>query len=121
LRTGDVVLVAKYDMPTRSLKDLIMIVGAIREHGAGFESLGENNDTSTPAGRLVFHAFGSIAEFERERIAERTRKGLKTARSRGCVGGRPPALSIDQRERVRQMLDKTIGQSVRLPDYSKSA
>jgi len=83
-----------------------MIVEVIRERGAGFKSLGEDIDTTTSAGRLVFHVFGSIAEFERERIAERTREGLNAARSRGRVGGRPPALSTDQREEVRQMRDK---------------
>jgi DNA invertase Pin-like site-specific DNA recombinase len=106
LRAGDVVIVTKYDRLARSLKDLIMIVEAIRERGAGFKSLGEDIDTTTSAGRLVFHVFGSIAEFERERIAERTREGLKAARSRGRIGGRPPALSTDQREEVRQMRDK---------------
>ena len=100
------VIVTKYDRLARSLKDLIMIVEVIRERGAGFKSLGEDIDTTTSAGRLVFHVFGSIAEFERERIAERTREGLNAARSRGRVGGRPPALSTDQREEVRQMRDK---------------
>jgi len=106
LRADDVVIVTKYDRLARSLKDLIMIVEAIRERGAGFKSLGEDIDTTTSAGRLVFHVFGSIAEFERERIAERTREGLNAARSRGRVGGRPRALSTDQREEVRQMRDK---------------
>ena len=92
LRANDVVIVTKYDRLARSLKDLIMIVEAIRERGAGFKSLGEDIDATTSVGRLVFHVFGSIAEFERERIAERTREGLNAARSRGRVGGRPPCL-----------------------------
>ena len=65
--------------------------------------MAEDIDTTTPAGRLVFHVFGSIAEFERERISERTREGLEAARKRGRVGGRPPALSSDQRVEVIRM------------------
>ncbi|MCP4314895.1 MAG: recombinase family protein [Hyphomicrobiales bacterium] len=105
LRADDVVIVTKYDRLARSLKDLIEIVDQIRERGAGFKSLGEDIDTTTPAGRLVFHVFGSIAEFERERIVERTREGLKAARDRGRVGGRPAALNKDQKLEVRQMRD----------------
>ncbi len=81
LRTDDVVVVTKYDRLARSLKDLLDIVEQIKTKGAGFISLAENIDTTTPAGRLVFHVFGSIAEFERERISERTREGLKAARN----------------------------------------
>ena len=98
LRDGDVVTVTKYDRLARSLKDLLEIVEAIRERGAGFRSLAEDIDTTTPAGRLVFHVFASIAQFERERISERTREGLASARKRGRVGGRPPALSAIQKK-----------------------
>jgi DNA invertase Pin-like site-specific DNA recombinase len=77
----------------------------IKERGAGFRSLAEDIDTTTPAGRLVFHVFASIAQFERERISERTKEGLEAARKRGRVGGRPPALSSVQREEVRRMRD----------------
>lgn len=106
LRHGDVVVVTKYDRLARSLRDLLDIVEGIRERGAGFRSLAEDIDTTTPAGRLVFHVFGSIAEFERERISERTREGLLAARRRGWVGGRPPALTADQRAEVRRMRDE---------------
>ena len=106
LREGDVVVVAKYDRLARSLKDLLEIVDAIRERGAGFRSLAEDIDTTTPAGRLVFHVFASIAQFERERISERTREGLEAARKRGRVGGRPPALSPAQKEEARRMRDE---------------
>ena len=82
------------------------IVEIVREKGAGFRSLGEDIDTTTPAGRLIFHVFGSIAEFERERIVERTKEGLAAARKRGRVGGRPSALSAEQREEVRNMRDE---------------
>lgn len=105
LRGGDVVTVTKYDRLARSLKDLLEIVDIIGERGAGFRSLAEDIDTTTPAGRLVFHIFASIAQFERERISERTKEGLQAARKRGRVGGRPPALSPVQRDEVRHMRD----------------
>jgi len=106
LRDGDVVIVTKYDRLARSLKDLLEIVEAIRERGAGFRSLAEDIDTTTPAGRLVFHVFASIAQFERERISERTREGLESARKRGRIGGRPPALLPAQKDEVRRMRDQ---------------
>lgn len=106
LRDGDVVTVTKYDRLARSLKDLLEIVEAIRERGAGFRSLAEDIDTTTPAGRLVFHVFASIAQFERERISERTREGLESARKRGRIGGRPPALTSAQKAEVRRMRDE---------------
>ena len=106
LRDGDVVTVTKYDRLARSLKDLLEIVEAIRERGAGFRSLAEDIDTTTPAGRLVFHVFASIAQFERERISERTREGLASARRRVRIGGRPPALTTAQKDEVRRMRDE---------------
>lgn len=105
LRDGDVVIVTKYDRLARSLKDLLEIVEAIRARGADFRSLAEDIDTTTPAGRLVFHVFASIAQFERERISERTREGLVSARKRGRIGGRPPALTSAQKDEVRRMRD----------------
>lgn len=106
LRDGDVVTVTKYDRLSRSLQDLLGIVAAIRAKGAGFRSLAEDIDTTTPAGRLVFHVFASIAQFERERISERTREGLAAARKAGRIGGRPPALSRQQRDEVRRLRDE---------------
>jgi len=106
LRDGDVIVVTKYDRLARSLKDLLEIVDLIQAQGAGFRSLGEDIDTTSPAGRLVFHVFASIAQFERERIVERTREGLEAAKKRGRVGGRPPALSTAQRDEVRRMRDE---------------
>ena len=99
------VVVTKYDRLARSLRDLLDIVAAVQERGAGFKSLTEDIDTTTPAGRLIFHVFASIAQFERERISERTREGLEAARRRGRVGGRPPALTPAQRDEVRRMRD----------------
>lgn len=106
LRSGDVVVVSKYDRLARSLKDLLEIVEMIQAKGAGFRSLGEDIDTTTPAGRLVFHVFASIAQFERERTVERTKEGLEAARKRGRVGGRPPALSPVQKAEVKRMRDE---------------
>jgi DNA invertase Pin-like site-specific DNA recombinase len=108
LRQGDVVVVTKYDRLSRSLKDLLEIVETFRGQGAGFRSLAEDIDTTTPAGRLVFHVFASIAQFERERISERTREGLAAARKRGRIGGRPPALSPAQKVEVRRMRDEEL-------------
>lgn len=122
LRTGDVVIVTKYDRLARSLRDLIDIVETIREKGAGFRSLGEDIDTTTPSGRLIFHVFGSIAEFERERIVERTREGLEAARKRGRIGGRRPSLNSEQKEAVRRMRDeeqRSLGEIARLFGVSK--
>lgn len=105
LRNGDVVVVTKYDRLARSLKDLLEIVDIIQAQGAGFRSLGEDIDTTSPAGRLIFHVFASIAQFERERIVERTKEGLDAARKRGRVGGRPPALTPAQKAEVKRMRD----------------
>ena len=105
LRPGDVVVVTKYDRLARSLRDLLDLVETIKDRGAGFRSLAEDIDTTTPAGRLVFHVFASIAQFERERIAERTKEGLEAAKARGRIGGRPPALTADQKAEVRRMRD----------------
>ena len=106
LRDGDVVVVTKYDRLARSLRDLLDIVEAIKGRGAGFRSLAEDIDTTNPAGELIFHVFASIAHFERRRIAERTREGLAAARKRGRIGGRPPALSSDQKAEVIRMRDE---------------
>ena len=108
MRDGDVVVVTKYDRLSRFLKYLLEIVEVIRRRGAGFRSLAEGIDTTTLAGRLVFHVFASIAPFERDRISERTKEGLAAARKRGRVGGRPPALSPAQRTEVGRMRDEDL-------------
>lgn len=108
VRQGDVITVTKYDRLARSLRDLLDIVDTIQAHGAGFRSLAEDIDTTTPAGRLVFHVFASIAQFERERISERTKEGLAAARKRGRVGGRPPVLSAAQKAEVQSMRDNEL-------------
>lgn len=108
VRAGDVIIVTKYGRLASSLRDLLEIVDTIHKSGAGFRSLAEDIDTTTPAGRLVFHVFASIAQFERERISERTKEGLQAARKMGRVGGRPPALSPAQTVEVRRMRDEEL-------------
>ena len=108
LRMNDVVMVTKYDRLARSLRDLIEIVEMIKDREAGFRSLAEDIDTTSSTGRLIFHVFGSIAEFERERIAERTREGLAAARKRGRVGGRPRALTPEQQQEVQKLRDQEL-------------
>jgi DNA invertase Pin-like site-specific DNA recombinase len=82
---------------------LIDTVNELEQRGIGFKSLQENIDTTSPGGKLIFHIFGSLAEFEREVIKERTQAGLEAARSRGRVGGRPKALSKSKAELARRM------------------
>lgn len=92
LRGGDVVVVTKYDRLARSLRDLLDIVAAIQSCGAGFRSLAEDIDTTTPAGRLAFHVFASIAQFERERISERTLRRAGSGQAAGQGGRAPPGI-----------------------------
>ena len=106
LRDGDVVVITKYDRLARSLPDLLSLVETIKAKGAHFRSLTEDVNTSTPSGRLTFHIFGSIAQFQRELIVERTNEGLAAARKRGRAIGRPPALLPDQRAEARRMRDE---------------
>ena len=119
LRSGDVVVITKYDRLARSLKDLLEIVDLIQARGAGFRSLGEDIDTTTPSGRLVFHVFASIAQFERERIIERTKEGLEAARRRGRIGGRPPALTPAQKDEVKRMRDADMRPIPEIADLFK--
>ncbi|WP_286828789.1 MULTISPECIES: recombinase family protein [Kordiimonas] len=89
LRPKDQVIVWRLDRLARSLKHLLEIIDVIQDRGAEFVSITEKLDTSSPGGRLIFHVFASIAEFERELMIERTRAGLAAARARGRLGGRP--------------------------------
>ncbi|BCX90000.1 hypothetical protein MIN45_PP14 (plasmid) [Methylomarinovum tepidoasis] len=104
LREGDVLVVWKLDRLARSLKQLIETVEELEKRGIGFRSLTENIDTTTPGGRLVFHIFGALAEFERSIIRERTRAGLEAARARGRKGGRPPALTDKDLQKAKALL-----------------
>ena len=106
LRPGDTLVVWRLDRLGRSLRHLIDVVTALDERGVGFRSLRENIDTTTAGGRLVFHLFGALAQFEREIIRDRTVAGLTAARARGRVGGRPSKLSAEQRRQARKMYDE---------------
>jgi DNA invertase Pin-like site-specific DNA recombinase len=96
LRAGDTLVVWRLDRLGRGLKHLIELVEKLHQREIGFRSLTEQIDTTTPAGRLQFHLFGALAEFEREVIRERTRAGLAAARARGRTGGRPVTLTPEK-------------------------
>lgn len=100
LRQGDIVVVWKLDRLSRSLKDLLHILDRVDQAGAGFRSITEAIDTTTPAGRMMMQMLGSFAEFEREMIRERTSAGLASARKEGRIGGRRPKLTITQRSEI---------------------
>jgi DNA invertase Pin-like site-specific DNA recombinase len=101
---GDVFVVWKLDRLARSLKQLIETVEDLEHRGIGFRSLTEAIDTTSAGGRLTFHIFGAMAEFERSIIRERTRAGLDAARARGRKGGRPPALSAKDIAHAKALL-----------------
>src|SRR3954464_11785444 len=103
LRAGDTLVVWRLDRLGRSLRHLIDTVTGLQERGIGFKSLQESIDTTTSGGKLVFHIFGALAEFEREIIRERTQAGLTAARARGRNGGRPQKLSESKAEMARQL------------------
>jgi DNA invertase Pin-like site-specific DNA recombinase len=102
LRAGDTFVVWRLDRLARSLQELISLVNLIHAKGADIKSLTEHMDTTTPGGKLVFHVFASVAEFERDIIQERTRAGLDAARARGKKGGRPP---LDKDASKRKKID----------------
>jgi DNA invertase Pin-like site-specific DNA recombinase len=99
-RSGDILVVWKLDRLGRSLKQLIEIVTELQKRNVGFRSLTENIDTTSPGGKLIFHIFGSLAEFERDLIRERTLAGLAAARSRGRKGGRPRVAGLNDEKKV---------------------
>ncbi len=102
LRSGDTLVVWRLDRLGRSVRDLIDWVTTLKNEGVDFISVQESIDTTTSNGKLVFHLFAALAEFERNLISERTRAGLDAARSRGKKGGRPKALD---EERIKLLLD----------------
>ena len=104
MRSGDTLVVWKLDRLARSLKQLIETVETMEGQGIGFRSLTEAIDTTTSGGRLVFHIFGALAEFERSIIKERTMAGLVSARARGRLGGRPRGLSEDDLAAAKALL-----------------
>lgn len=104
IREGDVLCVWKLDRLARSLRQLLETGEALAERGIGLRSLTESIDTTTPGGRLVFHVFGALAEFERGIIRERTLAGLENARRMGRKGGRPRAMSEADIAKAKAML-----------------
>ena len=109
MREGDTLVVWKLDRLARSMKQLIETVEGLDDRKIGFRSLTEAIDTTTAGGKLVFHIFGALAEFERSIIRERTKAGLDAARKRGRTGGRPPKLKDADLKAARAMLaDRTL-------------
>jgi DNA invertase Pin-like site-specific DNA recombinase len=122
-RRGDTLVVWRLDRLGRSLKQLIYLVEKLDQRGIGLRSVQENIDTTTSGGRLVFHLFGALAEFERNVIRERTQAGLAAARARGRQGGRPKRLSPHQRElllRLHQERRHSIAEICQILGISKS-
>jgi DNA invertase Pin-like site-specific DNA recombinase len=107
-RDGDVLIVWKLDRLGRSLLHLIDTVTTLEKRGVGFRSIIEAIDTTTPGGRLVFHLFGALGQFERDLIQERTRAGLVAAAARGRKGGRKPVVTTEKLERARAIIRKGL-------------
>jgi Enterobacteriaceae phage serine recombinase len=110
LRPGDTLIVWKLDRLGRSLRDLITMLDELRTQGVQFRSLTEAIDTETPTGRAMWQIIGLLAELECSLITERTRAGVKAAKSRGVKFGRKPKLTTQQKHHARQLLDQ--GQTV---------
>jgi DNA invertase Pin-like site-specific DNA recombinase len=106
VRKGDTLVVWRLDRLGRSLPHLITAMTDLEERGIGFKSLTENIDTTTSGGKLIFHIFGALAEFERNLIRERTQAGLTAARARGKTGGRPKALTGKKLSIARDLNDR---------------
>ena len=104
LREGDVLVTYRLDRIARSLPHLISIMDELKDRGVGFRSLTESLDTNSPGGRLVFHIFGAISNFEVDLIRERTRTGLEAARKRGRIGGRPRRMTDDKIRAAKKLL-----------------
>lgn len=104
LREGDVLVVWKLDRLGRSLPHLVETITLLEAKGIGFRSLTESIDTTTPGGRLIFHIFGALGQFERDLIRERTRAGLDAAIARGRRGGRKPVVTDDKLRRAKALI-----------------
>src|ERR1700736_1608001 len=115
-RQGDALVVWRLDRLGRSLPNLIEVVAELERRGVGFKSLTESIDTTTTGGKLIFHIFGALAEFERNLIRERTNAGLAAARARGRVGGRPKAKAF--RNATQMALARTLfaNKQLSIPD-----
>jgi DNA invertase Pin-like site-specific DNA recombinase len=119
LRKGDVLVVWKLDRLSRSLRDVLTIMEQIAEAKAGFRSLSEAIDTTSPAGRMMMQMLGAFAEFERAMLRERTKAGLESARRQGRIGGRRPKLGPEQQAEIIKMVSRgrrTAADAARLFD-----
>jgi DNA invertase Pin-like site-specific DNA recombinase len=105
LRAGDTLVVTRLDRLGRSLSHLIQTVAELGKRNVGFESRGEQIDTASAGGELIFHMFASIAQFERRLISERTKAALAVGRARGRLGGRKASLTIAQLRQAKRLLD----------------
>jgi DNA invertase Pin-like site-specific DNA recombinase len=117
LRKDDVLVVWKLDRLSRSLKDVLTLMEKIQLAGAGFQSLTEAIDTTSPGGRMMMQIVGAFAEFERAMLRERTRNGLDAARKEGRVGGRRPKLKTHQTQEIVHLVNsgqKTAADAARL-------
>jgi len=123
LRDGDTLVIWRLDRLGRSLRHLIDVVADLSARGVGFWSVSESIDTTTSGGRLVFHVFGALAEFERDLIRERTLAGLQAGRRRGRAGGRPALMTKDKTTTAQRMYDQqelTVEQIARALGVSRS-
>lgn len=121
-REGDTIVVWKLDRLGRSIQHLIQTVTSLQDKKIGFKSLQENIDTTTSGGKLIFHMFSALAEFERDLVRERTNAGLKAARARGRMGGRPPMLDNRQIKRMMELYDEgksTVAEICKIYDISR--
>lgn len=109
LREGDILIVWRLDRLGRSLKHLIELIKQLETRKIGFKSLAEGIDTTSSGGKLIFHIFGALAEFEKSLIRERTLAGLAAARSRGKLGGRPNALDLEKRKAAIKLYKDRTG------------
>ena len=117
LRQGDVLVVWKLDRLSRALKDVLALMEKVTQAGAGFRSLTEAIDTTSPGGRMMMQIVGTFAEFERAMLRERTRHGLDAARQQGRIGGRRPKLKTHQQQEIVQLVNsgqKTAADAARL-------
>ncbi len=122
-RKGDTLVVWRLDRLGRSLPHLIETVQKLEAAGVALKSLTEGIDTTTPNGRLIFHLFGALAQFERELIRERTVAGLAAARARGRKGGRPPKLSAEKLRVAQRLLkdpESTVSEVARILGVHRS-
>ena len=122
LREGDTLVVWRLDRLGRSLKHLIEFIYDLETKKIGFKSIHESIDTTTSTGKLVFHIFGALAEFERSLIKERSKAGLAAARARGRLGGRPKSLNLSKRQLVAEMYKdrkRTVKEICQMVEISK--